>query len=497
MAVYAGKWEGERVSTLVFPTAEYADTLMDLAHSGSNSRLVLIVNPQWTLEGQVISDFGLGADGQRRSKFAESFVPVFYFKRLSVYGDRITLMRVYPGGWQVYWTPQQGKIRMIGIEYRRPGFSRLVELLQPHPESRTAMSWLERMRDVVPQSQAASWPGLQYDFDASPGLRRPSPGAETAPAAPTMQQHSNGFEMLIDGGAGGGSSLPAGKNAVASESTVFVHASGDLDVNNASRHWGAAWPSKSGAWAGPAPGEGLCGPADLSYSRHQSESGPLQDELRALPSVGGGGSGGAVVQGGRDASAERAALEDGRLAEQLAELTGESSESGRDAERRKDGGLAVAQARQAMTGGRVFDRLESPSAQWQDMAKVDLEAAESDLQRVARLRTRLLNVNTQLASLEQERGAVLAELTMLSGSTQSQILRDPELVNMVSGPMVGADLVAALEAHPPADADMAGADTTMNDDTMNDAIWHDDGGEQAKDMKNNVLDLFKGFLGGH
>lgn len=467
----------------MFPTADYADTLMDLAQEGSSSRLVLIVNPQWTLEGQVISDFGIGAEGQRRSKFAEAFVPVFYFKRLSVYGDRVTIMRVYPGGWQVYWTPQNGKIRMIGIEYRRPGFSRLVELLRPHAESRTAMSWLERMRDVVPQSQAASWPGLQYDFDASPGLRRPSAGAETAPAAP-MQPQSAGHDILRDGGGG---TRHAGKAAVASESTVFVNATGELDVNTGSRRWGAAWPPTSGARAGPLAGECLPTAADLSYSRHQSASGPLQEELRALPSVG-GGSGGV-----HDAVAERGTLQEGRLTEQLAELTGESSESGRDPDRRKDATLAAQQVRQAMAGGTGLDRRESGPGQWPDLTHAELDAAgESDLQRVARLRSRLHNVNMQLASLEQERGVVLAELTMLSGSTQAQILRDPDLQHMaqaMNSPAVGAHAVV--------DAEMAGGDTTMNDDTMNDAMWRDDGGEQAKDMKNNVLDLFKGFLGGN
>lgn len=489
----AGKWEGDRVAALVFPTAEYADTLMDLAQEGSDSRLVLIVNPQWTLEGQVISDFGIGPEGQRRSKFAEAFVPTFYFKRLSVYGDRVTLMRVYPGGWQVYWTPQNGKIRMIGIEYRRPGFSRLVELLRPHAESRTAMSWLERMRDVVPQSQAASWPGLQYDFDASPGLRRPSAGAETAPAAAAMQQQSAGLDLLRDGG---GSGRHAGKTVAASESTVYVNETGDLDVNavlhggsNGSRRWGPAWPPSSGAaWAGPLAGECLGPAGELSYSRHQSASGPLQEELRGLPSVG-GGSGGV-----HDPVVERPGLQDGRLTEQLAELTGESSESGRDPERRKDSALA-AQHAQAMAGGAGLERLDG--GKWPELET----ASESDLQKVARLRSRLHNVNSQLVSLEQERGAVLAELTMLSGSSRAQLLRDPELLHMaqaMTGPPVGDEsLAAAVCGHVAADADMAGADTTMNDDTMNDAMWHDDGGEEAKDMKNNVLDLFKGFLGGN
>jgi Domain of unknown function (DUF1995) len=456
----AGKWEGDRIAALIFPTAEYSDMLRDLT-SGADSRLVLIVNPQWTLEGQVVSDFGLGAEGQRRSKFVESFQPVYCFKRLSVFGDRVTLMRVYPGGWQVYWAPQSDRTQMIGVEYRKPSFQRLVELLRPHQESRTAMSWLERVRDAVPQSQGMqSWAGLQYGAaDYKAGMR-------------------SGLDMVMRTS---DSRRGASGKPVASESTVFVNASGDLDVNM-QRHFnsqpapggstGNPWGTE--AWQGAGEGIAVSG-GDLSYSRHQSASGPLRDDIR----VGAGGTDGSEGHLGAPAAHRRATE---NLEEALAELTGDSSNSGGqdDQDASAPGGW------QGPDHG-VFGRLEPPGA-WSDFGKASSARAgdgdgagasgDTDLQKVARLRTQLHKVDRELLELQSERSRLVAELGVLSGRRPSQILHDSHPAELQLGS-------AALQDAP----------SPVSRALENEPLWQGDGAEAAKDMKNNMLDLFKGMMG--
>lgn len=64
-------------------------------------QLAMIVNPQWELKGNLVSDFGLGGTRQRREALAASFVDSYYLKQLRVYGDEVRVLRAYPGKFQV------------------------------------------------------------------------------------------------------------------------------------------------------------------------------------------------------------------------------------------------------------------------------------------------------------------------------------------------------------------------------------------------------------
>jgi hypothetical protein len=56
---FVGAWRSERLAAVLFPTG---DTLTQLRHLDAErgDRLVLVINPQWQPEGQIISDFGCG-----------------------------------------------------------------------------------------------------------------------------------------------------------------------------------------------------------------------------------------------------------------------------------------------------------------------------------------------------------------------------------------------------------------------------------------------------
>ena len=143
-----GKWEGDRIAAVIFPTADTVQLIRDLVEKGSKERLVMCVNPQWSLSGNVVSDFGIGAPSKRAEVFIKNFCDVFSIQTLTVLGDAITVMRVYPGGWQIHWTnpPDTGRSRMLSADYMQPSYARIQELLRAQQGSRTSMSWVDRVR---------------------------------------------------------------------------------------------------------------------------------------------------------------------------------------------------------------------------------------------------------------------------------------------------------------------------------------------------------------
>ena len=53
-----GAWESNAMAAVVLPTANTLPQLRDMAAAEGGGRLLLVVNPQWQLDGQIVSDFG-------------------------------------------------------------------------------------------------------------------------------------------------------------------------------------------------------------------------------------------------------------------------------------------------------------------------------------------------------------------------------------------------------------------------------------------------------
>jgi hypothetical protein len=53
-----GAWQSESVAAVVLPTANTLEQLRDIDAAQGGRRLVLVFNPQWQTDGQIISDFG-------------------------------------------------------------------------------------------------------------------------------------------------------------------------------------------------------------------------------------------------------------------------------------------------------------------------------------------------------------------------------------------------------------------------------------------------------
>ncbi|QDZ18889.1 hypothetical protein A3770_02p14070 [Chloropicon primus] len=57
---------------VVFPTADVIDKIRELAQRNWNSTIIL-VNPQWTMQGNIVSDFGFGDRRKKREDFLARF----------------------------------------------------------------------------------------------------------------------------------------------------------------------------------------------------------------------------------------------------------------------------------------------------------------------------------------------------------------------------------------------------------------------------------------
>lgn len=59
----AGVWESETMAAVLFPSGDTLSSLRHLDADAGGQRLILCINPQWQLDGQVISDFGCAHQG--------------------------------------------------------------------------------------------------------------------------------------------------------------------------------------------------------------------------------------------------------------------------------------------------------------------------------------------------------------------------------------------------------------------------------------------------
>lgn len=53
-----GAWQNERLAAVLFPTADTLPQVRQMARVKGPHRLMLVINPQWQTDGQIVSDFG-------------------------------------------------------------------------------------------------------------------------------------------------------------------------------------------------------------------------------------------------------------------------------------------------------------------------------------------------------------------------------------------------------------------------------------------------------
>lgn len=142
-----GAWQSERLGAVLFPTAESMPDLRRIDDALSGERLTLVINPQWQIQGQVISDFGIGRARKAAERFVAALEEVYCLRRVRIFGDDVRILRCYPGQWQVHYVPpgQATKTVLLSSEDAKPTFQRLIELLKAVRGSRASKTWLDRV----------------------------------------------------------------------------------------------------------------------------------------------------------------------------------------------------------------------------------------------------------------------------------------------------------------------------------------------------------------
>merc|ERR1711988_697784 len=94
---------------VTLPTADVLGELKDLDKKLGAKGVLLIVNPQWSTEGQVISDLGFGPWKKANEEFIASFDLTYVQRQLRIKGQQVQLLKSYPcPEWQVFAVSPDG-----------------------------------------------------------------------------------------------------------------------------------------------------------------------------------------------------------------------------------------------------------------------------------------------------------------------------------------------------------------------------------------------------
>jgi len=141
-----GAWQSEKLAAVVFPTADSLPAVQRIDDALSGERLVMMINPQWQPQGQIVSDFGFGRSRRAAERFVNSLEEVYYLRRVRVLGDEIRVLRCYPGRWQVHFTSSgTQEPQLLSLEDDKPTYERLLELLRGVRGSQASKPWLDRV----------------------------------------------------------------------------------------------------------------------------------------------------------------------------------------------------------------------------------------------------------------------------------------------------------------------------------------------------------------
>jgi hypothetical protein len=142
-------WEGDRLSLVLFPTAETLAEVRKAAERAEKAgALFLIVNPQWTAdEGQIISDFGVFPWQRAAAKeFLSSFSDGYSAQNLRINGDYCQWLYTYPAGWQVSVITGPGSSECIlSGATRRPTYQEVEAMLRKLTWTMSSKSLAERI----------------------------------------------------------------------------------------------------------------------------------------------------------------------------------------------------------------------------------------------------------------------------------------------------------------------------------------------------------------
>ncbi|KAI3423940.1 hypothetical protein D9Q98_009774 [Chlorella vulgaris] len=135
--------EDRSIIAVVFPTADRLKQLQ--AYAKTQGRLLLIINPQWRTEGQVISDFGIGPWKRAAEDFLATFQPTYVLKEKRIgspgtvdaatgtrfaSGGVVRVLRCYPGRYTNHAVAANGASQLMDATDAEPGYQELDAMIK-------------------------------------------------------------------------------------------------------------------------------------------------------------------------------------------------------------------------------------------------------------------------------------------------------------------------------------------------------------------------------
>lgn len=141
-----GSWEGENLAAIVFPTAETLKEVKRISERNPNA-LVLIINPQWSSSGQVVSDFGI-FPWQRKAAadIVGSFTTSYALQPLRINGDSVRWLKTHPNGWQINVITGPGQTEVIIQQEERPTYQEVEAKLRSLSWTMSSMGLFDRIQ---------------------------------------------------------------------------------------------------------------------------------------------------------------------------------------------------------------------------------------------------------------------------------------------------------------------------------------------------------------
>jgi len=135
-------WANPSFAAVLFPAG---DALPQTRGILRDRQLGLVINPQWVLEGNLISELGVGQAREENERFVASLGEETYFlAQKRVAGQVLRVFRCYPGPWMVFGFVEGGageEPLLLSTEESKPSYARLVDLARTMPDS----GWFGRM----------------------------------------------------------------------------------------------------------------------------------------------------------------------------------------------------------------------------------------------------------------------------------------------------------------------------------------------------------------
>ncbi len=141
-----GAWYSDNLALVVFPTAETLNQIRKLADERPNA-LFILVNPQWTTEGQVISDFGILPWVKKAAmEFIDTFTDGYCIKNLRINGDYVQWLYNKDSGWQVNVLKGPNESQVIIQSKERPSYKEVEAKLRSLPWTMSSKGLFERIQ---------------------------------------------------------------------------------------------------------------------------------------------------------------------------------------------------------------------------------------------------------------------------------------------------------------------------------------------------------------